>query len=389
MTVLDVRSKQVPKCCPECNSSRIDRAGLRYLADGSAVQRYLCRDCGFRFSENSYKMSETNKGSSQICAKKMVKNLEPQTESKAVAGDRKTALDKQALKGKLLEFEFWLNKQGYDVKGSKNRAYLMKRLSNLGAVLTDPETIKKVLAEQKTWNDGYKMLIVYAYESFIKMEGLKWLRPKYRQPDAFPFIPTNEEEIQLISALGQKVGTFCQGLYDTGANPGELVKAQWIDINVESRTTQIRPVKGHNPRVLPISEQFLNRLARFPKTSQRIFNINSLKSCFYPQRKKAARKFANPRLLKISFTTFRHFKGTMEYHRTKDILYVKKLLGHKRIENTLKYIDLEAMIFKPTNEEFFTKVASNVQEACELIESGFEYVTGEYMDGGKIFRKRK
>jgi hypothetical protein len=30
-----------------------------------------------------------------------------------------------------------------------------------------------------------------------------------------------------------------------------------------------------------------------------------------------------------------------------------------------------------------------VEEACDLMEAGFEYVTGEYHDGGKIFRKRK
>ena len=35
------------------------------------------------------------------------------------------------------------------------------------------------------------------------------------------------------------------------------------------------------------------------------------------------------------------------------------------------------------------KTAMNVKEATELIELGFEYVTGEYSDGGKIFRKRK
>jgi hypothetical protein len=32
---------------------------------------------------------------------------------------------------------------------------------------------------------------------------------------------------------------------------------------------------------------------------------------------------------------------------------------------------------------------ANTQEACKLAEAGFEYVTGEYTDGGKIFRKRK
>jgi hypothetical protein len=31
----------------------------------------------------------------------------------------------------------------------------------------------------------------------------------------------------------------------------------------------------------------------------------------------------------------------------------------------------------------------NTEEACQLIEVGFEYVTGEYTNGGKIFRKRK
>lgn len=40
-------------------------------------------------------------------------------------------------------------------------------------------------------------------------------------------------------------------------------------------------------------------------------------------------------------------------------------------------------------EEFYVKVAHNTEEACELVGAGFEYVTGEYNDGGKIFRKRK
>jgi len=30
-----------------------------------------------------------------------------------------------------------------------------------------------------------------------------------------------------------------------------------------------------------------------------------------------------------------------------------------------------------------------MHEACGLVEAGFEYVTGNYDDGGKIFRKRK
>jgi transposase-like protein len=37
--------------CPQCGSQRLYRDGLRYLADGTSVQRWLCRDCDYRFSE--------------------------------------------------------------------------------------------------------------------------------------------------------------------------------------------------------------------------------------------------------------------------------------------------------------------------------------------------
>ena len=51
-------------------------------------------------------------------------------------------------------------------------------------------------------------------------------------------------------------------------------------------------------------------------------------------------------------------------------------------------MQLDKNLFKDTDEDF-CKVAHNVREAIELIEAGFEYVTGEYNDGGKLFRKRK
>ena len=53
-----------------------------------------------------------------------------------------------------------------------------------------------------------------------------------------------------------------------------------------------------------------------------------------------------------------------------------------------RYIDLEAKIFNSSSDGFTTRIAHNAGEACSLIESGFDYVTGEYNDGGKIFKKK-
>jgi integrase len=311
---------------------------------------------------------------------------ETRTQEKAAGA---TVPDPATIKGKIIEFAFWLTKQGIAEETAKNRAYILRRLVDLGVDLWQPETIKDLLAKQKTWNDSYKMIITYAYQSFLSMEGLSWKPPKYKQPETLPFIPTEAELDLLINGCGKKLSVFLKGLKDTGVDPGELATLRWIDLNNESRTVNIRPVKNHNPRILQVSKEFINMLERLPKKSERIFTLPSLKASLTQQRKRLAYKFANPRLLKISFTTFRHWKGTMEYHRTRDILYVQKLLGHKNIKNTMKYINLENGIFQTANDEFLVKVATNVEEACKLIEVGFEYITGEYNDGGKLFRKRK
>ena len=42
--------------CPECNSSEIWKNGLRYV-QGKKVQRYLCRQCGCRFSKGQKKLN--------------------------------------------------------------------------------------------------------------------------------------------------------------------------------------------------------------------------------------------------------------------------------------------------------------------------------------------
>ncbi len=66
----------------------------------------------------------------------------------------------------------------------------------------------------------------------------------------------------------------------------------------------------------------------FPSNST-FTGVGSLKT-FRAQRKRIANKLGNPRILKIHFHTFRHWKASTEYAKTKDILHVMKLLGHKK-----------------------------------------------------------
>jgi hypothetical protein len=77
----------------------------------------------------------------------------------------------------------------------------------------------------------------------------------------------------------------------------------------------------------------------------------------------------------------------MLYHQTRDILCVKEVLGHRRIDTTLLYVQLEKALFKEMTDEFTAKVAKTPKEIQELLEVGFEYVCEK--NGLMFFRKRK
>jgi hypothetical protein len=55
----------------------------------------------------------------------------------------------------------------------------------------------------------------------------------------------------------------------------------------------------------------------------------------------------------------------------------------------LTLVDKLYCLFHFVKDQYICKVAKNAQDAMQLITLGFEYVTGEYDDGGKLFKKKK
>ena len=172
---------------------------------------------------------------------------------------------------------------------------------------------------------------------------------------------------------------------------GEAKKLKWTDVDFKRQIITLNdPEKGSNPRAWRISTELVAMLGTLPKKSLRIFGdgpIGSLKTTFYRARKRLAAKLQNPRLIQISFHTFRHWKATMLYHRTKDPYYVKQFLGHKSLKSTEIYITIERTIFEPSSDEFTVKVVDKPTEIKELLEIGFEFIFKK--DELVFLRKRK
>ncbi len=446
---------QPPKC-PQCNGRSVWKDGLRYLKDGRAVQRWLCRSCGYRFSEPNVKLnvrgelSELFKPGSNLAKPPMCEGNIPLKEalddvplsfaedstvhnvtsygkslnklrskfsnaeycggegppknsaSKAMAlAEEKALSEKRAagatetsksqtadIKSKLVEFAWWMKKRGYAESTITSRVKILKTLLKRGADLYDPESVKDTIARQEGWSNGRKELAVEAYSSFLLMLGLTWEPPRYKRIEKLPFIPLESEIDQFIAGCSatKRLMVFLQLLKETGMRCGEALRLKWTDIDFVAGMVRVQPEKGGDPRAIKISSKLIAMLNTLPKTFERVFPVSydAIRKSFDRQRKRLSMKLQNPRPLQISFHTFRHFKATMEYAKTKDILHVMRLLGHKNIKNTLIYTQL--VDFKV--DEYVSKVARNAEEACQLVEAGFEYVctTPENL---MIFKKRK
>lgn len=312
-----------------------------------------------------------------------VKNLESSGNIQEVVANAEDATLAD-IKGSIVQYSFALLKQGYAKTTIKGRTKLLKRLMRIGANLNDPESVKAVIARQE-WSVGRKANAVDAYTGYLQLRGMRWEPPTYRKIRKIPFIPTEAEIDQLIAGCNNRMATFLQLLKETGMRCGEACQLKWIDLDLVNNSVRITPEKGSDARILRMSSKLIDMINGLPKNSQSVFNAitDSMRKSYQLQRKRIAAKLQNPRLLQVTFHTFRHWKATMEYHKTRDILHVMQLLGHRNIKNTLLYTQL--VDFK--DDEYVARVASSEKAVCELVEAGFEYVCDH--NGSKIFRKRK
>ena len=102
-------------------------------------------------------------------------------------------------------------------------------------------------------------------------------------------------------------------------------------------------MKGHYPGPVKVSNKLIGMLDSLPKTSELFFptTYGVTHSTYNRMRKRCAHIHQNPRILSIELRTFRHWGGSMLAHYTNgNVLKVKQILRHKRVDSTMKYIQM-------------------------------------------------
>jgi integrase len=372
--------------CPECGArgDRIYLSGTRNTKHG-VVQRFLCRDCGYRFSERKNSKADMHvRGNCQLGAiPREAKKLDSATEKKTVAGD--LAKLPQETRGLIAKYMAYLEREGY----YENTSYLdlIKTLDKDDANLFDPEDVKTKIARHK-WKDSVKMLAVYAYDAFCRMEKIEWTKPKYRQQDSLIEVPDEKDLDALIaSTYSKRMMAFLQTLKETYADPGEILRLEWREVKGNIITIN-HPVKGHLPGQYEVSSKLIAMLNALPKDNKRVFPVvyRNMHKCLRTLRKRAAHKLQNPQLLEISFKSFRHWGGSMLAHYTNgNVLTIKKMLRHKNIQSTMKYI--HTLRFE--EEDFEETTAITPEEIRKLGKEGWQKYDEGTFNGTTIHFYRK
>nr|BFD59647.1 hypothetical protein CKG001_17540 [Bdellovibrio sp. CKG001] len=130
---------------------------------------------------------------------------------------------------------------------------------------------------------------------------------------------------------------------ECGLRASELLRLCIRDVDFVHGSVAIKSLKGSNARVLPISKRLTAEIrahvlraykaehaAQIPKDLS-VFKIS------YPRFEQVWRMF-RPSPLK-TLHCLRHTFAVNTYLRTRDIMLVKTALGHRRIENTMVYVN--------------------------------------------------
>ena len=257
------------------------------------------------------------------------------------------------------------------------------------ADLGNPEEVKQYIAN-KTASDGTKRNYCTAYDRYCKHYGIQWKMPKYKIEAKRRKIPTTEKIEMLIARASPTLSLKLTISKETGVRPVELHNLKVRDVDTDRRAIYPTTAKNGSARVLKISsnlavtiQNHINRHKLAPndmlfKGTQEHYGKN-----FRQMRNYLADKLNDQSLKTIRLYDFRHYFATRLYAKTRDILYVKQQMGHKNIETTLVYTQLLSL----TDDEWICKTANTVEEACKLLEIGFDYI--QEIDGIKLYRKRK
>ncbi len=221
-----------------------------------------------------------------------------------------------------------------------------KKLSQIGAKEIEAykrDRIKKVSKstvnrELNTIKAAFSVAVEWGH---LKSNPIKSVK-RFKEPKSLlRYFTVNEIKTILNVIENPKLRTTIYLLLMTGMRRDELAHLEWSDIDFNHRRLHIQPKPDWNPkdyeaRVIPINSQVRDALRQLPREGNLVFgnyHPHSLSRTFRRILKRADIEDGSLHTLRHTYASHLVMAGT-------DLATVQKLLGHSKIETTMRYAHL-------------------------------------------------
>ncbi|PWH85205.1 integrase [Brumimicrobium oceani] len=206
--------------------------------------------------------------------------------------------------------------------------------------------------QHNTPSDSFFKHTIYGLRAIYKllgMDGHKVQLPEIKRQNDLPVVMSLEEVKKLINAPKYlKHRLIIATLYGCGLRSYELCALKLSDVDFDRNTVFIKKQKGKQDRYVPLSAHLSRGLKKYIKTENPciyLFNsqvtdngkplpitVRAIQWVFKENRSKIGTS------KKITAHTLRHSYATHLLESGLNLLALKELLGHARIETTLVYL---------------------------------------------------
>jgi len=201
---------------------------------------------------------------------------------------------------------------------------------------------------------------VYGLRSYFRLLGYEERAiklPKLRSEKKLPVVLNQNECKRLFSAPTHlKHRIILSLIYSAGLRVGELCKLKIADVDSGRMMIHIRQSKYYKDRYVPLSELILEGLRKYYKECKPVmwlFNGKNSSVAISPKGVQSVMRNAVKRakiLKNVSIHSLRHSYATHLLEEGMDIVSIKELLGHARIETTMVYLH----VAKPNRSNQFS-----------------------------------
>lgn len=240
---------------------------------------------------------------------------------------------------------------------SRQLAKIALHYNRLPGDLTNEEIsqyLYDIAKRHKTPSDSYFKFVVYSLRFLFKLDGLtdKYVAlPVLRHDKKLPVVLSREEIKKMIEVTKlKKHRVLIMLLYGCGLRRNEARKLKLADLDFDRKMLFVRDGKGGKDRYVPMSSLLIAEISSYimdQKPSEYLFDCadyiskRTRNAMFSSGGVKWALNYACTKAeiaKRVSAHTLRHTYATHLLEDGLDIVSIKNLLGHVRIETTMVYL---------------------------------------------------